>query len=83
MASTKADVQYVQIERVQFWADKETGDIHITTDDPDAKEVFKHTTISNKETSKRYHPTFYRQLAQLLTQHGKTVPGWEADSPTE
>jgi hypothetical protein len=77
MATTKPDVQYVQIERVQFWADKENGDIHITTDDPDAKEIFKHTTISNRETSKRYHPTFYRQLATLLTQHGKTVPGWD------
>jgi hypothetical protein len=31
--------------------------------------------ISNREPSKRYHPTFYRQLAPLLTQHGKTVPG--------
>lgn len=52
MATTKAGVQYVQIERVQFWADPQ-GEIHITTDDPDAKEFFKHTTISNKETSKR------------------------------
>ncbi|PZS39151.1 MAG: hypothetical protein DLM62_09845 [Pseudonocardiales bacterium] len=76
MATTKADVQYVQIERVQFWADKDIGDIHITTDDPDAKEVFKYTTISNKETSKRFHPTFYRQLALLLMRYGKTVPGW-------
>lgn len=83
MATTKTNVQYVQIERVQFWADKDSGDIHITTDDPDAKEVFKHTTISNKETSKRYHPTFYRQLAQLLKQHGKNVPGWAENGPAE
>ncbi|MGQ0778460.1 MAG: hypothetical protein ACT4NY_29300 [Pseudonocardiales bacterium] len=40
MATTKPDVQYMQIERVQFWADTESGDIHITTDDPDAKEIF-------------------------------------------
>lgn len=76
MASTKPDVKYVQIERVQFWADAD-GDIHITTDDPDAKEIFKHTTISNREGSKRSHPTFYRQLATILVQNGKDVPGWD------
>jgi hypothetical protein len=75
MATTKPNVKYVQIEQVQFWSD-DRGEIHITSDDPDAKDTF-HTTISNKETSKRYHPTFYAKLAQLLTQYGKTVPGWE------
>lgn len=73
--------EYVQLDRVQFWADKD-GDIHITTDDPVAAGIFKHTTISNREGSVRYHRTFYRDLARLLTKHGKTVPGW-TDDPTE
>jgi hypothetical protein len=58
----------------------ETGDIQVTTDDPDLRDTFKHTVISNRESSKRYHPTFYRRLAALLTQHGKTVPDWEGDA---
>lgn len=81
MATTKPNVKYVQIERVQFWAD-DRGEIHITSDDPDAKDTF-HTTLSNNETSKRYHPTFYAKLARLLTQHGKTVPGWADVGPAE
>ncbi|MDQ2880263.1 MAG: hypothetical protein M3Y48_03130 [Actinomycetota bacterium] len=74
MAITKPHVKYVQIERVQFWAD-DRGEIHITSDDPDAKQRF-HTTLSNNELSKCYHPTFYAQLARLLTEFGKPVPGW-------
>jgi hypothetical protein len=74
MATTKPHVKYVQIERVQFWAD-DRGEIHITSDDPDAKDTF-HTTVSNNENSKRYHPTFYAQLARMLTQFDKSVPGW-------
>ncbi|MGH3811803.1 MAG: hypothetical protein ACRDUV_05025 [Pseudonocardiaceae bacterium] len=53
----------------------ERGEIHITSDNPDAKDTF-HTTLSNNEQSKRYHPTFYAQLARLLTEFGKSVPGW-------
>jgi hypothetical protein len=79
MATTKPNVKYVEIERVQFWAD-DRGEIHITSDDPDAKETF-HTTLSNNKQSKRYHPSFYAKLARLLTQFGKSVPGWpDADS---
>ena len=74
MATSKPNVKYVQIERVQFWAD-DRGEIHITSDDPDAKDTF-HTTVSNNERSKRYHPTFYAQLARRLTQFDKSVPGW-------
>ncbi|MGH3901152.1 MAG: hypothetical protein ACRDTA_23465 [Pseudonocardiaceae bacterium] len=81
MATTKPDVKYVQIEQVRFWADAR-GEIHIKSDDPDAGADF-HTTLSNKETSKRYHPTFYAKLARLLTQHGKTVPGWADDRASE
>lgn len=51
MATSKPNVKYVQIERVQFWAD-DRGEIHITSDDPDAKDTF-HTTVSNNERSKR------------------------------
>jgi hypothetical protein len=34
VATTKPDVKYVQIERVQFWADDD-GEIHIATDEPE------------------------------------------------
>ncbi len=78
MATTKPDVKYVQIERVQFWADDD-GEIHIATDDPDAREVLRHTTISNRKDSARYHRTFYRDLARLLVANGKDVPGWTED----
>ncbi|WP_324651619.1 hypothetical protein [Georgenia sp. H159] len=69
-------MKYVELERVQIWADA-NGDIHLSSDDPDAKD-FLHTTINNKPTSKRYHPTMYRQFARLLTMHGKVIPGWDA-----
>lgn len=78
MAYTKDDVQYVRLQDVHLWADKE-GTIHITSDDPDVKDNF-HTYISNNEKSKRYHPTAYRQLARILTRFGKHVPGWHDEA---
>lgn len=74
MARTKANVKYVELERVQIWADAD-GSVHLSSDDSHAKN-FLHTTINNKPTSKRYHPTMYRQFVRLLTMHGQVIPGW-------
>ena len=74
MAYTKDDVRYVRLDSVNIWA-ADDGTIHITSDDPDARDTF-HTFINNNPDSKRYHPAAYRQLAELLTRFSKTVPGW-------
>lgn len=75
MATTKDNVKYVRLERVDIWA-ADDGHIHITSDDPDAANL--HTTINNTPGSKRYHPNAYRKLAQILVSMGKQVPGWDA-----
>jgi hypothetical protein len=80
MATTKDNVRYVQLEKVQIWA-ADDGTIHITSDDPDVKDFF-HTYINNNPKSKRYHPAAYRQLARILTMFGKEVPGWDPSSAT-
>lgn len=81
MTTTKPDVKYVTIEKVDVWFQEDTGQIHITTRDTDAAEHLKHTTISNKPGSVRHHATLYNQLARLLVAHGKSVPGWTVDGP--
>jgi hypothetical protein len=81
MATTKPDVKYVTIEKIDVWYQADTGQIHITTRDPDAAQYLRHTTVSNKEDSVRHHPTLYRDLARLLVANGKEVPGWTKDGP--
>lgn len=75
MASTRDGIRSVKIDSLNLWAD-DKGTIHLTTNDRDVKSNF-HTYISNNPNSERYHPTAYRQLARILTQFGKTVPGWD------
>lgn len=74
MATTNDGIKSVRLENVQIWA-ADDGNIHLTSDDPDAKNL--HTYVTNNPTSKRYHPSAYRQLARILTKFGKTVPGWD------
>lgn len=45
MAYTKDDVRYVHLDSVNIWA-ADDGTIHITSDDPDARDTF-HTFINN------------------------------------
>jgi hypothetical protein len=68
MAFTKHNVKYVRLESVEVWADPD-GSIHMASNDPDAKNL--HLSISSRQA-----PGSYRQLAELLTRHGKPVPGW-------
>lgn len=74
MASTRDGIKSVKIDSLNLWAD-ENGTIHLTTDDRDVKSNF-HTYISNNPRSSRYHPTAFAQLARILRQFGKDVPGW-------
>lgn len=78
MASTRDGIRSVKIDSLNLWAD-DNGTIHLTTDDTDVKSNF-HTYISNNPNSRRYHPTAFRQLARILTQFGKTVPGYDPDA---
>lgn len=75
MARTKDTVKYVELERVQIWADAD-GHIHLSSDDPDVRD-FLHTTVNNNPRSKRYHPAMYRQFARVLTAFNKDIPGWD------
>jgi hypothetical protein len=83
MATTNDNTTAVTIDKVDVWYNPETADIHITTRDADAAKFLRHTTISNKPESVRYHRTFYRDLARLLVAQGRDVPGWTAEGPTE
>jgi hypothetical protein len=81
MAITKDNVKYVRVEGVEIWASPD-GNIQLRADDPDeqTKKLFW-MTYSPKEGVNHHEPT-YRKLAQILVNHGKTVPGW-TDDPTE
>lgn len=79
MASTKPDIKSVKIENLNIWADA-NGMIHLTTDDPDVRDVFKNTYVSNNPDHLRYHPALYARLARILSNFGKDVPDWE-DEP--
>ncbi|MGH3785678.1 MAG: hypothetical protein ACRDRG_03820 [Pseudonocardiaceae bacterium] len=83
MATTNDNTTAVTIENVYVWFNPKSAEIHITTRDPDAAEFLRHTTISNKPDSVRYHRTFYRDLARLLIAQGQDVPGWTVDGPAE
>lgn len=76
MATTRPDIKTVKIENLNIWCD-DTGNIHLTTDDPDARDLLKNTYLSNNPKSKRYHPTAYAQFAGVLRRFGKIVPDWE------
>lgn len=78
MARTRDHIRSVKIDSLNLWVD-DAGTIHMTTDDKDVKSHF-HAFISNNPRSKRYHPTAFRQLARILTQFGKKVPGYDPAS---
>jgi hypothetical protein len=80
LASTRDGIKSVKIDSLNLWAD-ESGTIHLTTDDRDVKSNF-HAYISNNPNSKRYHPTAYAQLARILRQFDKEVPGWVDEAAT-
>lgn len=83
MTTTNGNTTAVTIDKVDVWYNPETAEIHITTRDRDAAKFLRHTTISNKQDSVRYHRTFYRDLARLLVAHGRDVPGWTEGGPAE
>jgi hypothetical protein len=62
MATTKPNVKYVQIERVQFWAD-DRGEIHITSDDPDAKDHYTRLSPTMRSQSDTTRPSTPSSLA--------------------
>jgi hypothetical protein len=77
MATTKDNVTYVNLEKVQIWFDK-GGQIHITADDSDPEIRAKlNIVLNNNPNSELYHSRGYAQAARILTRYGKTVPGWE------
>ena len=53
---------------VGIWFNETTGHIHIA-----AKGQFI-STVSNDQTSKRYHPNLYRKLSQALRDADKPHP---------
>jgi hypothetical protein len=77
MATTKPHIKSIKLSDVSIWA-ADDGNIHITSDDPDAK-CSLHTYVNNNPDSKRCHPAMYAQFARLLVKKGKTVPGWTDD----
>ncbi|EHR60606.1 hypothetical protein [Saccharomonospora cyanea] len=79
MARTKPGIKSVKIENLNIWADGD-GMIHLTTDDPDVRDDFKNTYVSNNPDHLRYHPALYARLARILRRFDKEVPGWE-DEP--
>ena len=50
---------------IGVWHDPKTGHIHIAG----PKERTLHSTVCNKANSKRYHPSLYRQLRQILVRN--------------
>lgn len=76
MASTKPNIKSVKLDSLSLWLGDD-GNIHLTTDDADVRDVGFHTYISNNPSSKRYHPSAFNQLARILQKFGKDVPGWE------
>lgn len=77
MVTTRDGIKSIKLDSLNIWADAD-GSIHLTTDDKDVKSNF-HTYLSNKPNSKRYHPSAFAQLARILRQFGKEVPGWVDD----
>lgn len=66
--------KYVRVE-VEFWYDKD-GTIHLVYDEGKGEGEFFHTTINDKNDSKRGHPNLYNHLKAVLNKHGK----WPTES---
>lgn len=69
MAYTSDKGKYVRIE-VEFWYDKD-GTIHIVYNDGKEKGQFFHTTVNDRDDSKRGHPNLYNHLKDVLEYNGK------------
>jgi len=50
---------------IGIWHNKKTGHIHIAG----PKEAKLHSTVSDNPNSKRYHPTLYKKLQEILKKH--------------
>jgi hypothetical protein len=50
-----------------IWLNEKTGNIHMASGD----KRFRHTTVSNKPGSKRYHPNLYQKLRAVLQAEGR------------
>lgn len=51
---------------VGIWHDDKTGHIHMASTD----KRFRHTTVSNKSSSKRFHANLYGKLKAVLISEG-------------
>lgn len=52
------------------WYDAKSGTIHLTLPNSD----WFHTTVNNKDGSKRCHENLYKKLAQALKEAGAPYP---------
>ncbi|THF83726.1 hypothetical protein [Cohnella fermenti] len=69
MAIVSEKGKYVRID-VEFWLDKD-GSIHLVYDDGKGPGEFFHTTVNDREVSKRGHPNLFNHLKTVLQKHDK------------
>ena len=70
-----AGTKYVRLE-IDVWYQESDQSIHVTA--PGLPSF--HTTINDKEGSKRCHSNLYKKLRELLQENGRWPAGQEAES---
>lgn len=69
MAFVSEEGKYVRID-IEFWYDKD-GQIHIVYDDGKEEGEYFHTTVNDRNNSKRFHKNLYKHLQTVLKKNGK------------